>query len=284
MARNKPGTTRKPSKSRQKGTQSGRDSRQFSLGILFGLVILLLFLVLLLFNRNTIETLIRTDRESPADDQGGSLLVQEQPLPDSTEEQVEIQADTPKKDSDSGEGAGNENDSFVVEKSLPQEEAGAEEEGDSGVGEPAAEEERTLRARLFFVQVNDQGYIQLKSVIRPVPYGSTPLTTTLQALLNGPDTREMNRGLLNLIPERTKLLSARVQNGTAYLNFNEAFRFNPMGMDGYEAQIRQLVYTATEFSTIDRVQILLEGQVNDYLGAEGIFIGEPLGRKDLPQQ
>ncbi len=262
-------------------TTTKASSRQFSLGILFGLVIILLFLVILLFNKAAIESLIRpegtTENGTSRED---TLIVEEEPLPQDSDSSVEIQAENSSGNNAPKTGEGEKDESFVVEKTA---EPPAEQTESAAPEDPPEAQEQTLRARLFFVQVNDQGYIQLKSIIRTVPAGDAPLTAAVQALLEGPDTREMNRGLLNLIPEDSQLLSARVTDGTAYLNFNEAFRFNPMGMDGYEAQIRQLVYTATEFPTIDRVQILLDGQVNDYLGAEGIFIGEPLGRGDLPQ-
>jgi spore germination protein GerM len=85
---------------------------------------------------------------------------------------------------------------------------------------------------------------------------------------------------MTLIPEGTRLLSAMVRGQTAYLNFNEEFQFNTYGMEGYAAQIRQVIWTATEFSTVADVQILIEGRRLDYLG-ESIPIGSPLNREDL---
>ena len=104
------------------------------------------------------------------------------------------------------------------------------------------------------------------------------MTETLNTLLEGPTSEELNLGLLNLIPDGTRLLSAAVRDRVAYLNFSEEFRFNPMGFEGLMAQLQQIVYSTTEFSTVERVQILIEGQLVEYLGVEGIFIGKPLGR------
>ncbi|MFW6251237.1 MAG: GerMN domain-containing protein, partial [Alkalispirochaetaceae bacterium] len=109
-------------------------------------------------------------------------------------------------------------------------------------------------------------------------FTDSPMTETIKALLSGPTIDELNMGLLNLIPEGTELRSAWVRDGVAYLNFNEAFRFNPMGVEGFLAQLQQVVFSTTEFSTIEEVQILIEGERVDYLGGDGIYIGEPLAR------
>ena len=140
------------------------------------------------------------------------------------------------------------------------------------------EAERTMKSRLFYVKVSDEGQISLKSVIRNVNYVSTPLTKTMVSLIKGPERSELNKGMLNLIPKDTQLLSVKLSQGIAYMDFNESFRFNSLGIEGYKAQLMQLVYTATEFQSVDKVQILINGEVFDYLGAEGVFIGEPLDR------
>ena len=97
----------------------------------------------------------------------------------------------------------------------------------------------------------------------------------------GPNSQESAKGYRSLIPQGTKLLSASVRDGVAYLNFNEQFEFNTVGMDGYQAQLMQIVYTATEFSTVNSVQFLIEGQKKDYLGSEGMWIGSPLARSSF---
>jgi spore germination protein GerM len=75
-------------------------------------------------------------------------------------------------------------------------------------------------------------------------------------------------------------LGAAIQGNTAYINFSEDFLFNTYGIEGYAGQIRQVVWTATEFASVKDVQILVEGKRVDYLG-EGIWIGSPLDRNSL---
>jgi len=136
-------------------------------------------------------------------------------------------------------------------------------------------------ARLFFVRVNDEGQISFKSVLRPIPASTSPLLTSIQALIDGPRPGEISAHLLSLIPEGTEITGARIEDGVAYLDFNEQFRFNTLGIEGHRSQIEQVVYTATEFPGVQKVQFLIEGQRVDYLGGEGFWIGSPLGREDF---
>ncbi len=135
--------------------------------------------------------------------------------------------------------------------------------------------------RIYFVKVNTEGQISLKSVNRSIDFSKAPLTQSINTLISGPGSDELNKGALTLIPEGSRLLSARVEGSTAYLNFNEDFRFNPLGREGYMAQLKQIVYTSTEFPGISSVQIMIEGVIREYLGGEGFYIGAPLSRESF---
>ena len=104
------------------------------------------------------------------------------------------------------------------------------------------------------------------------------MTDAINALLAGPLPPEQAKDCMTLIPAGTKLLGASVKDGVATLNFNENFEFNSVGVEGYIAQLMQIVYTATEFPTVKSVQFLIEGKRKDYLGSEGQWIGSPLSR------
>jgi spore germination protein GerM len=145
--------------------------------------------------------------------------------------------------------------------------------------EDAAEQRR--RTAIYFIRVTDDGRILAEEATRTVTFRDAPLTATIEALLAGPNADDLTAGYLSLIPQDTQLISARVENSIAFLNFNEAFRFNTMGLEGYMAQMQQVVLTATQFSTVDAVQILINGRRLEYLGGDGIYIAEPLTADDL---
>jgi spore germination protein GerM len=106
------------------------------------------------------------------------------------------------------------------------------------------------------------------------------MTDAIRELIAGPSADEKNQGLISLIPPGTRILSATVRGTTAYISFSEDFQYNSYGVEGYAGQLRQVIFTATEFSNVNDVQILIEGRRIDYLG-EGVWIGSPLGREAL---
>jgi germination protein M len=134
------------------------------------------------------------------------------------------------------------------------------------------------KARLFFVSVDPNGKLSSKSVIRSVQASDSPLRDTLETLLKGPSAQELNSGLLTMIPMEAKLLGVTVRGDTAYIDFSESFRFNAQGTEALDAQLRQVVYAATEFPNVKKVQILIEGKRVRSLGAEGVRIDDSLTR------
>lgn len=136
----------------------------------------------------------------------------------------------------------------------------------------------TRLAELYFIRVDDDGAISRHEVKRTVSASDSPMTDALDALMSGPNADELARGYISLIPSEARLLAAQVRGSTAYLDFSEAFMYNRYGIEGYAGQLKQIVYTATSFSTVKDVQILIEGQKRDYLGGDGVYIGKPLSR------
>lgn len=139
----------------------------------------------------------------------------------------------------------------------------------------------TRKTRLFFLSVDQAGAITMKGVIRPLPQSDSPLRDALETLLKGPTAQEINLGLLTMIPSGTALRGVTVRGDIAYIDFSESFRFSSLGLDGMKAQLRQVVYAATEFPTVKKVQLLIEGRKVDYLGTEGVRIDQPLSRSAL---
>ncbi|MCG8452817.1 MAG: GerMN domain-containing protein [Spirochaetales bacterium] len=146
---------------------------------------------------------------------------------------------------------------------------------------PAPPTQEGTPARVFFVKVSDEGKIGMKGILRTLPISQTPLSASIANLVQGPRPNEISNDVLTLIPEGSELLGARIEGGIAYLNFNETFRFNDLGLEGYRAQVEQVVFTATEYPNIHSVQILIDGEKVDYLGGEGFWVGSPLRRDDF---
>lgn len=137
----------------------------------------------------------------------------------------------------------------------------------------------TRTATLYFVSIGADGSVSRQAVKRQFAKSDSPLTDAIKALLAGPVPGEKNA--MSLIPSGSRLIGASVKDGVATLNFNESFEFNSYGVEGSIGQLMQIVYTATEFSTVKSVQFLIEGEKKEYLGSEGQWIGTPLSRSSF---
>ena len=254
-----------------------------TIGCLFYVALVLLVLVIFLFNRARVQQVIEKTGFARLFQKKQAAPVEVVVAPPAAEPAATARngdkpgaapEGTPRGGNRPGSGPGSTPADVIVELAKP---SASAQQGAGSKGQEAPSL-RTRQARLFFIAVKPDGEIQLKSVIRPVKYTDAPLTSTLQALLAGPTPAEVNQGLMSLVAPAARLRKAQVKDGTAYLDFSEAFRFNSLGKEGLSAQLQQVVYSATEFSTVKRVQILLEGKTEDYLGPEGLFIGKPLSR------
>lgn len=139
---------------------------------------------------------------------------------------------------------------------------------------PESIKPETRTIKLYFVNQDPNGSYSITPVSKQINKTNSPLTDTLRALIAEP---QINSNYWNLIPEGSKLIGASVNNGVATLNFNEEFTYNHVGVEGIIQQLKQIVYTATEFTTVKSVQILIEGKKQDFL-QEGVYIGAPLTR------
>jgi len=148
----------------------------------------------------------------------------------------------------------------------------------AGGQEPAA---KARQSSLFFVKIEDDGVISRREVKRNIPVSDSPLTDAINALIAGPSEGEIRSGLVSLIPRGTKLLGITVRGSTAIIDLSDAFMYNHYGIEGYSAQLKQIVYTATSFASVQDVQILVEGKLKEYLGGEGVYIGKPLSRNSF---
>jgi len=142
--------------------------------------------------------------------------------------------------------------------------------------QPVKPVETRDRSIYLIKKVNDGTSLVLVKVNRNLN-ANTPLTDSINALLAGPAPDEIMREIESRVPEGTRLLSADIIGTTAVLNFSKEFTYSHWGSEGCAALVKQIVWTATEFSNIRNVQFLIEGQKVDFL-SEGVGIYNPIGR------
>jgi len=87
---------------------------------------------------------------------------------------------------------------------------------------------------------------------------ASPARGVLEALIQSPKSP---------LPAGTRLLDIRLNNGLATVNFSREFQKDFHGGDMQEAQaVNSILMTLGQFSTINQVQILVEGAPIDSLG------------------
>lgn len=117
-------------------------------------------------------------------------------------------------------------------------------------------------------------------VHREVPQTAAVGTAAVAALLEGPTATERGFDVSSSVPEGTRLLGLDVAGGTATVDLSREFESGG-GSLSMTARLAELVFTLTQFSTVDRVRLELEGEPVSVFGGEGIVIDEPQTREDF---
>lgn len=135
------------------------------------------------------------------------------------------------------------------------------------------------RIKIYLTKYDEKNdKIILKPVYRSLKNTESPLRTALNRLLSGPTDAEDNSGYSSSIPGGVKLLSLSIKNGVAYIDFNSQFEFGT-GTKIMYSRVYQVVFTATQFSTVNKVQILLNGQKKTNFAGEGLDLSHSLSRR-----
>ncbi len=112
---------------------------------------------------------------------------------------------------------------------------------------------------------------------RVQPQTAAPARAAVQALLAGPNIAESDAGVHSLVPDGTGLLGLSLADGTATVDLS-----SPFGAGGGPASVHmrlaQLTYTLTQFATIDRVVLEVNGRAVSTLSGDGVAVPRPMTR------
>lgn len=127
---------------------------------------------------------------------------------------------------------------------------------------------------LFFIRSTPTDFL-LVPVSRHVLYAPTP-TSALRELVKGPAEGEGD--LESPIPPNTKLIGLSVHQGLAMANFSSELVDSFVGGAQLESHLlNSIVNTLTEFTEIERVQILVNGEAVESIGGH-MESAQPLSR------
>jgi germination protein M len=140
------------------------------------------------------------------------------------------------------------------------------------------QQDKMLRDTVLYYK-DDKGF--LIPVMRKIPWTEGIAKATLSALIDTPANREdiHEIGLLPVIPANTEIHGITINNGLCKIDFTGDF-LNYSNKKEEDALINSIVYTLTEFPTIDNVQIMIDGRIHQELVC-GTKINKPLTRDNI---
>jgi hypothetical protein len=163
--------------------------------------------------------------------------------------------------------------STAPEPSQPSDpEPGAEPEP-GGESEPEPAEE-TFTYEAWFAKGES-----LFVVHRTEPKVPAVATMAMESLLEGPSDTEAAAGISSAIPADTTLLGVTVEDGIATVDLSAEYESGG-GSLSMMMRLAQVVYTLTQFPTVQKVSFELDGQPAEVFSGEGIILEEPVDRDD----
>ncbi len=114
-------------------------------------------------------------------------------------------------------------------------------------------------------------------------------TAAVEALLEGPTEEERAAGVTTAVPGGSELLGLTVEGGLATVDLSSAFAPGDLssalasgaGTLSVRVRLAQLVYTLTQFPTVDVVALELDGRHVDVFSTEGLVVSGPMAREDF---
>jgi germination protein M len=131
----------------------------------------------------------------------------------------------------------------------------------------------------FFLDDPAGGDPGLVPVLRTVPESTATATAAMSALLAGPSSKERGSTprVRTTIPAGTELLGISIKSGTATVDLSGEFASGG-GSFSVRGRLAQVVYTLTQFSSVDRVTFELDGTPVTVFSSEGIVLDKPVSR------
>ena len=132
-----------------------------------------------------------------------------------------------------------------------------------------------LALRVYFVRDERVGVAG-----RRVERTQAVAQAALRELLEGPDDADRQAGLSSSIPTGTELRGIAIADGVATVDLSRRFESGG-GSLSMQLRVAQVVYTLTQFPTVERVAFRIDGRDVDAIGGEGVTVAPSVGRADF---
>ncbi|MEX1173068.1 MAG: GerMN domain-containing protein, partial [Chloroflexota bacterium] len=133
--------------------------------------------------------------------------------------------------------------------------------------------------RAYYVLAGEVGVEGLVPTLRDVPESAGTARAAMEALLRG-DILSDYRSLSSAIPAGTRLLGLTIRNGVATVDLSREFESGGGSASAFY-RLGQVVYTLTQFSTVNAILFQVDGRTVTTFGSEGIVLDGPQTRADF---
>jgi germination protein M len=141
---------------------------------------------------------------------------------------------------------------------------------------------KTMVVRAYFVLEGEVGVEGLVPTLRDVPQSVAVARAAMEVLLAGEILDDYDV-LSTAVPAGTRLLGLSVKDGIATVDLSREFESGG-GSASTFYRLGQVVYTLTQFDTIDAVTFQIEGRTVTTFGSEGVILDGPQARADFEDQ
>jgi germination protein M len=114
---------------------------------------------------------------------------------------------------------------------------------------------------------------------RVVPKTTEVGTAAVKALLEGPTAEEKAAAMVSNVPDGTTFLGLTITDGIATVNLSKEYASGG-GSLSMAMRLAEVVFTLTQFSSVQGVNFELDGEPVEVFGGEGIVLDHPVNRSD----
>lgn len=139
--------------------------------------------------------------------------------------------------------------------------------------DPPEDQEASQRLRIWLT-----GGEALRPVVRDVPETEAVARAAIEELLAGPSDEETDLDIGSEIPPGTELLDVSISENVATVDLSGEFESGG-GTATMRMRLAQLVYTLTEFDSVDGVELRIDGEKKGAFSSEGLDVSKPQSRR-----
>ena len=144
----------------------------------------------------------------------------------------------------------------------------------TSTSEPAQE---TMKVRVYYSR--DE---KMSAHARVLPKTDAVGAAAVKALLEGPTAEEKDAGVVTNIPEGTTFLGLTIKDGIATVDLSKEYASGG-GSLSMAMRLAEVVFTLTQFPSVQGVNFRLDGEPVEVFGGEGLILDHPVNRTDYEE-